>query len=136
MITSSNHQDIWSLPIGTLVRVSHGWYDHVALIGDHVVCGERTVLSFSAKAGGFVEEPYSAFASGRQVSIDGYLGGLPTETVMQRARLKRGQRYSWTEFNCEHFVRYAHGVPVESPQLRKWALLGGVVGFFALAARA
>lgn len=136
MIIASNHLDIRSLPAGTVVRVSHGWYDHVALVGDRVVRGERTVFSFSAKAGGIVEEPYSVFASGREVSIDGYLGGLPSETVMQRARLKRGQGYSWTEFNCEHFVRYAHGVRVESPQLRKFALLGGVVGFFALVARA
>lgn len=133
MSTPSNQHDIWSLPIGTVVRVSHGWYDHVGLIGDNIFRGERTVVSFSAKAGGFLEEPFSAFASGRQVTIDGYPGGLPPQNVMQRARLKRRQSYSWTQFNCEHFVRYAHGVPSESPQLARWAFLGGVLGFAAFA---
>lgn len=128
-------QQIWALPVGTVIRVSHGWYHHVALLGDGVIQGERSVLAFSAQAGGFIEQPFSAFALGRSVTADGYLGGLPPASVMQRARLKQGQAYSWTEFNCEHFVRYAHGVPIESPQLRQWAFLGGVVGFFALAAR-
>ena len=133
MSTPSNQHYIWSLPIGAVVRVSHGWYDHVGLMGDNICRGERTVVSFSARAGGFTEEPFSAFASGQQVAIDGYPGALPPQSVMQRACLKQGRSYSWTEFNCEHFVRYAHGVPIESPQLRQWASLGGVLGCVAFA---
>jgi hypothetical protein len=127
-------QDIWTLPTGTVIRVSHGWYDHVALIGDHISNGERTVLAFSAQANGLAEQLYSAFACGRRVTVDGYLGSLPPDIVMQRARLKHAQSYSWTEFNCEHFVRYAHGVPIESPQLRQWTFLAGVLGVVTLAA--
>lgn len=126
---------VWALPAGTVLRVSHDWYHHVALLGDGVIQGEPSVLAFSAQAGGFTEQRFSVFARGRSVTADGYLGGLPPATVMQRARLKQGQAYSWTDFNCEHFVRYAHGVAIESPQLRQWAFLGGVVGFFALATR-
>lgn len=128
-------QPVWALPAGTVVRVSHGWYQHVALLGDCVTQGERSVLAFSAQAGGFSEQPFSIFAKGRSVTVEGYLGGLPPAAVMRRARLKQGQAYSWTNFNCEHFVRYAHGVPIESPQLRQWAFLGSVLGFLALAAR-
>lgn len=68
------------------------------------------------------------------MTIDGYLGVLSQETVMQRARLKQGQAYSWTNFNCEHFVRYAHGLPIESPQLRQWSFVAGFLGFLTLTA--
>lgn len=136
MIHPKIQQDIWAPPAGTVVRVKHGFYDHIAMLGDHAIGGERAVVSFSAQAGGFVEEPFSAFARGQVVLIEGYLGSLPSAVVMQRARMKRGRAYSLSDFNCEHFVRYAHGVPVESPQLRLWAFLGGLVGVLALAARA
>lgn len=128
-------QHIMSLPTGTVVRVSHGWYDHVALLGDRRINGERSVISFSAKDGGFVEQPYSAFSLGRQVTSDGYFGGLPSAAVMQRARLKQGVPYSWIDFNCEHFVRYAHGVQIESPQVKQWVTLGSVACFALLAFR-
>ena len=118
------------------MRVRQGFYEHIAMLGDHAMGGERAVVAFSAQAGGFVEEPFSAFARGQAVVVEGFLGSLPPVVVMQRARMKQGQAYSLTEFNCEHFVRYAHGVPVESPQLRQWAFLGGLVGVLALAARA
>lgn len=127
-------QNIWALPTGTVIRVSHGWYDHVGLIGERPIMGERSVMAFSAQFGGLVEQPYSAFANGHVVTIDGYLGVLPQETVMQRARLKQRQAYSWTNFNCEHFVRYAHGVPIESPQLRQWTFVAGILGFLTFTA--
>lgn len=136
MIPHQFHQDIWSHPAGTVIRVKHGWYDHVAMLGDRTVAGERSVMAFSAQAGGFVEQPYMSFARGQAVTVEGYLGVLPSAVVMHRARMKRGQVYSWMAFNCEHFVRYAHGVDVESPQLRQWAFLGGVAGLLTLAARA
>lgn len=136
MIHTKRQQDIWGLPAGTVVRVRHGFYEHIAMLSEHVIGGERAVVSFSAQAAGFVEEPFSIFARGQTVVIEGYLGILPPAVVMQRARMKRGQAYSLSDFNCEHFVRYAHGVPVESPQLRQWAFLGGLVGILALAARA
>ena len=134
MIHTQIQQEVWAPPIGTVIRVSHNWYDHVGLIGDRYIMGERSVIAFSAQAGGLVEQAYSAFAAGRTVTIDGYLGVLPPETVVRRARMKREQTYSWTNFNCEHFVRYAHGVPIESPQLRQWTFVAGILGFLTLAA--
>lgn len=136
MIQVQRQQDIWGPPAGTVVRVRLGLYDHVAMLGDRAIGGERSVVACSAQAGGFVEQPFSAFARGQAVVIEGYLGSLPPAVVMQRARMKRGQAYSLSDFNCEHFVRYAHGVLVESPQLRQWAFLGGLVGVLTLAARA
>jgi hypothetical protein len=134
MNPSLRHYGVWDLPAGTVVRVSHGLYDHVALLGDREVSGERGVVAFSADAGGFVEQPFSALAGTRTVNVDGYLGKLPPAVVLQRARAMRGRSYSWANFNCEHFVRQAHGLLVESPQLRRWALLGSVVGLLSLGA--
>jgi hypothetical protein len=121
--------DLWSLPIGTVLRISCGLYDHVAMIGDRLIDGERSVMSFSAEAGGFIEQGFSQFSGGRAVQVVGYIGQLPPEIVMQRARMKRGQRYSLVNFNCEHFVRYAHGVLEESPQMNTlvmFTLLGAL----------
>jgi hypothetical protein len=110
-------------------------YFHVALIGDRIIGSERSVLAFTpgAGAGGLIEQRFSEFARGRPVTRVGYLGTLPPEIVLQRARTMSEAPYSWTEFNCEHFVRYAHGVPVESPQLRFWAAVGlfGLISFAA-----
>jgi hypothetical protein len=134
MNTSETQCDLRLLPLGTVVRVSHGLYDHVGLLSDRVIEGERSVVSFCAAVGGFLEEPFSAFAAGRQVFSDGYFGQLPPDVVMKRARSVRAQVYAWTQFNCEHFVRYAHGVRVESPQLQRcMALVAGCAGLFALA---
>lgn len=110
--------------IGEVVQVPAGLYFHVALIGDRIVGGERGILAFTPDAGGLIEQPFSEFARGRPVTRVGYLGALPPAIVLQRARMMSETPYSWTEFNCEHFVRYAHGVPVVSPQLRFWAAVG------------
>lgn len=135
MIQSRRLEDLWASAAGTVVRVSHGLYDHVALLGDRQIGGERSVLAFCAEADGFIEQPLSAFACGREVKVDGFPGRLPPMIVLRRARAMQGRRYSWLDFNCEHFVRHAHGLPTESPQLRQWAFLGGVAGLLALVAR-
>ena len=129
-------QLLWNLPAGTIIHVDIGSYRHVGLLGDRFMKSERGVLSFSAEAKGFVEEPLSAFSGGRPVVCDGYLGELPSWVVMQRAREMAGQPYSLFSFNCEHFVRYAHGVPMESPQLQQVGAILGILGiaFFVLKA--
>ncbi|WP_439890915.1 lecithin retinol acyltransferase family protein [Ralstonia sp. 25C] len=135
MSSSSNQQCIWNYPAGTVVRVSHGPYDHLGLLGEGTIGADRTVLAFSAQAQGFIEQSLSQFAGGRTISVDGYLGNLHPAVVLQRARSLQGRTYSWLTFNCEHFVRHAHGVEVHSPQLSQWTLLG-LAGLFAFTARA
>lgn len=136
MDSVERQQDIWSYQPGTVVRVNHGWYEHVGMLGDRLTGGERSVLSFSAQAGGFIEEPFSEFARGRDVKVDGFPGSLHPMIVMQRARAMEGRRYALMTLNCEHFVRYAHGTVIQSPQLQMWTLLGGALGLLAIAARA
>ena len=120
---------------GTVIRVWSGLYEHVGLLGERTWYGERTVLSFSPDKGGFCEEPYSQFAKGSPVRTQGYLGVLDPWMVLSRARAMRGRRYSWTAFNCEHFVRLAHGVAVESPQLQGGVFVAGLIGMLAMAGR-
>jgi len=134
MINSPRQPSVWELPTGTVIRVRLDWYDHVALLGDRLIGTERSVLAFSANAGGFIEQPYSEFAQDRKVTVEGYLGNLAPEIVMQRARAKHGQPYSWASFNCEHFVRHAHGVTVESPQVKDWAFFASCLTLLACAA--
>jgi hypothetical protein len=134
MNITRRQQSVWELPAGTVIRVRHDWYYHVGLIGDHFLGEERSVLAFSADAKGFLEQPYSEFAKGRVVTVDGYPGVMPAVTVLQRARANRGRPYSWVGFNCEHFVRQAHGLPVESPQLKEWTILASIIGLLASAA--
>ncbi len=131
-----NHsQNIDDLVTGTVLRVSHGPYDHVGLVSDRYINGERAVLSFAASTGGLLEEPFSVFALNRRVYNDGYLSQLDPYWVMVRARAITHRRYSWTAYNCEHFVRDAHGLKPESPQLQSWLVLGSFVGLVLAAAR-
>jgi hypothetical protein len=123
--------DMWNLPPGTVVRVNHGLYDHVGLLGDQWINGERTVISFAAKTGGLIEERFSQFSAGRHVTSDGYPGVLPPSIVLRRARGLQQRPYAWLTFNCEHFIRHAHGIPEESPQLRQWLVAAALLGVFA-----
>lgn len=136
MIRSPSLQNLMTLPSGTVVRADYLFFSHVGMLSDESIGGERSVISFSARAGGLVEEPFSDFAAGRPVSVAGYPGRLAPEVVMQRARKKRGQKYDLLGFNCEHFIYDAHGLPMESPQLQLWVFAGGVAAAFALLARA
>ena len=131
-----NYLESSRLPAGTVVRVNCGLYDHVALMGSGTMNGERTVLSFSARHRGLAEVPFSAFAENKQVTVDGYLGTLSPDDVLKRAWLKRGQPYCLMTFNCEHFIRYAHDVNIESPQVTQWVLLVNAFGALVALSRA
>lgn len=121
---------------GTVLRRDGGLYDHVAILGEYAWLGERQVLSFGPGPVSLVEMPFSRFANGSSVKVDGYLGQLaPEEVLAQARRIGAGRPYSWLAFNCEHFVRAAHGTPVESPQLGR-AFLFAVGAVFLSSGRA
>jgi hypothetical protein len=120
----ADHSNLHLLLPGTVLRLNRGLYDHVAILGEYAWTGERQVLSFGPGPVAFAEIPYSAFARGSVVKVDGYLGQLPPQTVLARARrIGVTRRYSWLAFNCEHFVRAAHGIRIESPQLGRAVVL-------------
>lgn len=76
------------------------------------------VISNSRARGGVHEEPLHAFSEGRPIRVLGHYGDLPGWHVVERARTRIGHAWNIFSNNCEHFVRWAHGVEVESPQLK------------------
>lgn len=121
---------------GTIVKVSHGLYDHVGLLTEYTQPPqERHVLSLTGRTGGLVDEPISLFAGNKPVFEVDYPSDLPPEWVLMRARSLANQRYSLFSFNCEHFVNYAHGLPSKSPQIAAWLGVAAIVTGFVVLAR-
>lgn len=107
---------------GTVVAVNVGPITHVGVVTDKIVDGLPTVISNSMRAGGVAEEPLGLFANGGQVWLLGYIGRLSPHEVIERARSQIGKQ--WNLFwNCEHLVRWVHGLKPESPQLVMGAAL-------------
>src|SRR4051794_9923714 len=81
---------------GTVLRLNRGLYDHVAILGEYAWFGERKVLSFAPGPASLVQMPFSQFANGSAVKVDGYLGQLTPEAVLAQARrIGAERRYSW-----------------------------------------
>jgi len=118
--------------IGQVVSVSNDGYKHKGLISDRMIDGELAIISLSKAANGVLEESLSSFACGRDVTIDGYFGTLSPYDVVRNARALIGTTYDLFSNNCEHFVRKAHGVYIESPQVKGWLLITGFLGLIAL----
>ena len=121
--------------IGLVVSVDYLGFKHKGIISDRMIDGELTVISLSRAFNGLCEEKLSAFSQGRSVTIDGFLGKLSPHAVIQRARGMIGLTYNLFSNNCEHFVRHVHGVRAESPQVKNWLIVSGILGFLALVAK-
>lgn len=113
----SSNRFFRSLSPGHVWSVDYGFYRHMAL---ETLNG--TMISNSRSNGGILETSKEEFADGRPVTNEGYLGDLCPVTVEKRARSMSDRNYDLFTFNCEHFVRYAHGVREVSPQIGKAAL--------------
>lgn len=102
---------------GTVLAVAVGPIEHVGIVTDQTRDGFPTVISNSHRAGRVVEEPLPTFVSGGEPRIVGYLGKLSPVEVLRRARSLIGTKWKLLSWNCEHFVRWAHGLKPTSPQL-------------------
>jgi len=111
-------------PLGAVVGTRIGFLphpQHVGILAPHPVWG-RTVISF--KPWGKVEEPPHLFTAWKPFDSVSYPGSLPWQRVVQRARDAVPMRpYNLIRFNCDHFVRFCHGVRIESPQVRAFGAL-------------
>jgi hypothetical protein len=116
------------LPIpGAWVEVDCGAYRHVGIVSDRLdASGWPCVISCSRRAGRVIEEPWLAFSGGRAVRLLGLHGSLHPMRVVANARAGIGQAYDLFIWNCEHFVRWASGLPPESPQVQGYLILGTV----------
>lgn len=106
------------IPTGTVISVGFGPYEHVGIVTDRTIGDTQTVISNSARKGGVFEESISLFSRGRKINLKGYIGDLDPYSVLSRARSKIGTKYNVLKWNCEHFIRWVHGLKPESPQLK------------------
>jgi hypothetical protein len=105
-------------PAGTVVWIrAYLIYRHRGIVSDQWWAGKPKVISNSLHYG-VVEQPWDDFAQGQDVQVEGYPGRLPSGEVLNRARSRLGADYNLTAFNCDHLVNEAHGLLVESEQLK------------------
>lgn len=127
--------EVWGAPAGTVVGTSRGVYSHVGILTQAIPGFERTVISLNPGKPGLqvLEQTVSAFCAGAPISLEKMDGPLQWTSVLLRARSGQHPPYSWLTFNCEHFVRFAHGVLPQSPQVKVLAALGALLATVALA---
>jgi hypothetical protein len=118
--------------IGTVVEADRGLYRHRGLF-----YGWRggTTLVLANLPGGTRIQTWKEFSGGRHVNGLGYPSKMMYWQVLARAESVMNRPYSWLTWNCEHFVAYAHGRKVESPQVLGWAMAAGVLGIALMTTR-
>jgi hypothetical protein len=113
------------LGTGVILSAPRGLVEHFVMITDDRSRGILRVIGTSPPRG-VGETPAWYFHRGQVVRIHGYPGELPPEEVMARARSLIGMQYDAGNANCEHFVRWCHGLEPESPQLQQWLTVGAI----------
>ena len=120
-------------PAGTVVWMpAYSFWKHKGILSDRWWGGKPMVLCNSPHDG-VIEQPWDEFFHGEPPRDEGYPGKLPPSEVMRRARSRLGEVYVLLAFNCDHFKNYAHGLPVESEQLRATFAILASVGVVAAA---
>lgn len=119
-----------SVQPGSVVAIQLPLYKHFGVVTDRFYRGERTVISNSWKAGGVVEQPITVFSDGLPIVGVTYPSLLAAPIVVRRATSRLGEKYSLLTWNCEHLIRFAHGLKPSSPQIAVLLLAG--LTFFAL----
>lgn len=62
------------------------------------------------------------FSQGKPVIALHSKATAPPWVILARAQAGQHPVYSWVTFNCEHFVSFALGAPIKSPQIAFWGL--------------
>ena len=116
---------------GTVIAVCYPMYKHFAIVSDRIDKVNRLpkLISLSYRTGKVEEEPWQTVVSDKSIKKSSIHGKLSKQVVLARARdcIDKDIRYDLLAFNCEHFVRYAHGLPVESLQVKR-AFYGAALG--------
>jgi hypothetical protein len=130
-----SHCQLLAIPSGTVVSADRGLYRHVGILTEPMLGLERHVISLDPEMQ-LLEEPLSVFGRGQPVLLHPPLSTLQPSVVLARARSGDHPLYAWTEFNCEHFVCFAFGVPLSSPQLQRLAAFAALTAASLLVLRA
>ncbi len=100
---------------GTTVKIWCATYWHFGLVDQ---TGMR-VIHNSKKHGKVVRESLAAFAGDADVHVCQEVFSRNVFAAIQRAENAIGMAYDLWKANCEHFVRWAHGLEPASPQLQR-----------------
>lgn len=109
---------------GSVVAIQLPLYKHFGVVTDRFYRGERTVISNSWKAGRVVEQPFTVFSGDFPIVDISYPSLLAAPIVVRRATSRLGDIYSLLTWNCEHLIRFAHGLKPSSPQIKVMLLAG------------
>lgn len=114
---------------GTVISIRYSMYKHFAIISDRIHEDMPMLISLSYRTNGVEEEPWSDVVSNHTVEESSIQGEYSTEVVLSRARncINQDIKYALLNFNCEHFVRYTHGLPIKSIQVRQ-TIYGAAIG--------
>ncbi len=118
------------LGAGDVIEVCYPIFKHYAIVSDRIIGDRPALISLSRRTGCVTEEPWRHAVGDRRFDVSFIHGGLPGELVVARARwcmLTGIVKYNLLTFNCEHFVRFVHGLPRESAQVRS-AVKGACIG--------
>lgn len=125
-----NNTQIKQLTPGSVIAVRYSMYKHFAIVSDKYNSdGLPYLISLSYRTRGVQEEPWDTVVGNRNFEKSLIQGNDSTKTILSRARSCTGKsiKYQLFTFNCEHFVRYAHGLAVESVQVKR-TLRGAALG--------
>lgn len=98
---------------GTTVRIWCGAYWHYGLIDST----GSSVIHNSKEHGKVVRETIEAFSSGASLVVCADVMGDWPSKAARLAESAIGVAYRLWSQNCEHFVRWAHGLEPTSPQI-------------------
>lgn len=115
---------------GTVIEVCYPIFKHYAIVSDQFKDGHPTLISLSRRTNAVTEEPWRQVTQGRRINVSSIHGGLPAHIVVANARAcveAAELRWNLLTFNCEHFVRLVHGLPVASNQVQS-AVKGAAIG--------
>lgn len=117
------------LEAGSVVSIRYPLYKHFAIVSDCSTNGKPNLISLSYRTAGVLEEPWDIVVGNRPYECSQIIGVDSADVVLKRARsyIDTEINYNLLTFNCEHFVRLTHGLPMQSKQVQK-TIYGAVVG--------
>lgn len=130
-----------NLPMGAIVDIDFGLFTHRALVSGMGRAGKPMLISATRRTGTVLEEHWDTVVQGKPVKLVArpHTHRHAVQIVSRARQFIRGWRYHVTEANCEDFVSVVVTGKPFSPQVRTWAIVGGIalgLAGLALAMRA
>ena len=127
----------WDLEPGEVVSVKNteGKLDQYGIVTNYR-CREGLpyVISADLESGEVTEDTWEEFTRGADAQLSGLKGDRHWTQVVKTARSRLGEKLHDAKENGEAFVRWAHGLPKENPELFRGAVKVAVAAGVALGA--